>query len=134
MSLAIEIASCAEEATGRAVAPFCFWNGNSVASAGLLNRRRSSVIMLLPPPRFCGTMFCGIAKGFGLTCTCIVSDPAVSRELDRRIGVSVGVFGDSTSVGKPLERGIAVIVVVVAVVFLLFCKEIVLCKKKERVD
>ena len=115
MSLAIEIASCAEEATGRAVAPFSFWNWNCVAGAGLLNRRRSGVIMLLPPPRFCGTMFCGIAKGFGLTCTCIVSDLTVSGELDRTAGVGVGVFSDSSSVGKPLERGI-----VVVVVFLLF--------------
>jgi hypothetical protein len=62
--------------------------------------------MLLPPPRFCGTMFCGIVKGFALTCTCIVSDLTVSRELARSTGVGVGVFGDSSSAGKPLERGI----------------------------
>ena len=120
MSLAIEIASCAEEATGKAVALFCFWNWNCVTGAGLLNRRRSGVIMLLPPPRFCGTVFCGIAKGFDLTCTCIVSDLTVSGELDRSTsgGVSVSVFGDSSSVGKPLERGI--ILIVVFVVLLLF--------------
>jgi hypothetical protein len=62
--------------------------------------------MLLPPPRFCSTMFCGIAKGFTLTCTCIVSDLTVSGELDRSTSAGVGVFGDSSSAGKPLERGI----------------------------
>jgi hypothetical protein len=62
--------------------------------------------MLLPPPCFCSTMFCGIAKGFALTCTCIVSDLTVSGELDRSTSAGVGVFGDSSSAGKPLERGI----------------------------
>jgi hypothetical protein len=62
--------------------------------------------MLLPPPRFCSTMFCGIAKGFALTCTCIVLDLTVSGELDRSTSVSVGVFSNSSSAGKPLERGI----------------------------
>jgi hypothetical protein len=62
--------------------------------------------MLLPPPRFCSTMFCGIAKGFALICTCIVSDLTVSRELDRSTSAGVSVFGDSSSAGKPLERGI----------------------------
>jgi hypothetical protein len=65
--------------------------------------------MLLPPPRFCGTMFCGIAKGFALTYTCIVSDLIVSGELDRSTGVGVGVFGDSSSAGKPLGRGIVLL-------------------------
>jgi hypothetical protein len=51
-------------------------------------------------------MFCGIAKGFTLTCTCIVLDLTVSGELDRSTSVSVGVFGDSSSAGKLLERGI----------------------------
>jgi hypothetical protein len=62
--------------------------------------------MLLPPPRFCSTMFCGIVKGFALTYTCIVSDLIVSRELDRSTSVGVGVFSNSSSAGKPLERGI----------------------------
>jgi hypothetical protein len=62
--------------------------------------------MLLPPPRFCSTMFCSIAKEFALTCTCIVLDLTVFGELDRSTSVSVGVFGDSSSAGKPLERGI----------------------------
>jgi hypothetical protein len=51
-------------------------------------------------------MFCGIAKEFALTYTCIVSDLIVSGELDRSTGVGVSVFGDSSSAGKPLERGI----------------------------
>jgi hypothetical protein len=65
--------------------------------------------MLLPPPRFCSTIFCGIAKGFALTCTCIVLDLTVSRELDRSTSVGVGVFGNCSSVGKPLERGIVLL-------------------------
>jgi hypothetical protein len=77
--------------------------------AGLLNRRRSGVIMLLPPPRFCSTMFCGIAKGFDLPCTCIVSDLTVSGELDKITSDGVGVFSDSSSAGKPLQRGIVLL-------------------------
>ena len=63
-------------------------------------------------------MFCGIAKGFGLTCMCIVSDLTVSGELDRRTGVGVGVFGDSSSVGKPVERGIVLVVVILSFLLL----------------
>jgi hypothetical protein len=66
-------------------------------------------MMLSPPPRFCGNMFCDIAKGLGPTCTCIVSDLSSLRgsgELDRSTGVGVSVFSDSSSAGKPLERGI----------------------------
>jgi hypothetical protein len=62
--------------------------------------------MLLPPPRFYSTMFCGIVKGFALTYTCIVLDLIVSRKLDRSTSVSVSVFSNSSSAGKPLERSI----------------------------
>jgi hypothetical protein len=62
--------------------------------------------MLLPPPRFCSTIFYSIAKEFTLTYTCIVLDLTVSEELDRSTSVSVSVFGNSSSAGKPLERGI----------------------------
>jgi hypothetical protein len=62
--------------------------------------------MLLPPPRFCSTMFCGIVKGFALTYICIVLDLTVSRELDRSTSASVSVFSNSSSASKPLERGI----------------------------
>jgi hypothetical protein len=75
--------------------------------AGLLSRSRSSVVMLLPLPRFCGNMFCDIAKGLGPTCTCMVSDLSwlrVSGELDRSTSVGVGVFSNSSSAGKPFVR------------------------------
>jgi hypothetical protein len=68
--------------------------------------------MLSPPPRFCGNMFCDIAKGLGPTCTCIVSDLSSlggSGELDRRTGVGVGVsgvFGGSRSMCTSLAKGI----------------------------
>jgi hypothetical protein len=62
--------------------------------------------MLLPLSRFYSTMFCGIAKGFALTCTCILLDLIVSRELDRSTSASVSVFSNSSCVGKLLERGI----------------------------
>jgi type IV secretory pathway VirB2 component (pilin) len=67
--------------------------------------------MLFPLPRICGSMFCGIAKGLGPTCTCIVLDLSSlvgSRELDRRIGVGVGVssvFRGSSSIGTSLAKG-----------------------------
>jgi hypothetical protein len=54
-------------------------------------------------------MFCDIVKGLGPTYTCIVLDLSSlreSRELDRSTSVSVGVFSNSSSVVKPLERGI----------------------------
>jgi hypothetical protein len=50
-------------------------------------------------------MFCGIAKEFALTYTCIVLNLIVSRELDRSTSVSVSVVSNSSSVGKTLERG-----------------------------
>jgi type IV secretory pathway VirB2 component (pilin) len=56
-------------------------------------------------------MFCGIAKSLGPTCTCIVSNLSLlvgSGELDRRIGVGVGVSGvfrGSRSIGTSLAKG-----------------------------
>jgi hypothetical protein len=66
--------------------------------------------MLVPPPRFCGSMFCDIEKGLEPACTCTVSALSSNRgsgELDRRIGVGVsvsGVFGGSSSLGISLGR------------------------------
>ena len=80
----------------------------------MLNRRRSGVIMLLPPPRFCSSMFCDIAKGLGPTCTYIVlclSSLRGSRELGKRtgkagVGVGVsGVFEGSSSIGTSVAKG-----------------------------
>ena len=57
-------------------------------------------------------MFCDIAKGLGPNCTCIVSELSSligSGELDRRIGVGVGVsgvFGGSRSIGTSVAKAI----------------------------
>jgi hypothetical protein len=80
----------------------------------MLKRSRSSVIILLPPPYFCSSMFCDIVKGLGLTCTCIalgLSSLRGSRELGKRtrkarvsVGVS-GVFRGSSSIGTSVDKG-----------------------------
>ena len=59
-------------------------------------------------------MFCDIAKGLGLTCTCIVLSLSSLRgleELGKRtgkagVGVGVsGVFGVSSSIGTSVAKG-----------------------------
>ena len=65
--------------------------------------------MLFPPPCFLGTMFCNVVTELEGICTCIVSDVALlrgSRELDRKIGVGVGVLGVSGISGS-IDRSIS---------------------------